>query len=95
MTDLNTPIKSKQKYIYLRALAQRDLTIKEKQDVQDESRTTVPETTYLPCYTSSKLEAMLREDVELGEVHNWVDDRKLPSRDEIAQVQAPACENSG
>lgn len=44
-----------------------------------------PETMFIPSYTSKDIQMLQREDKDLGILHSWLDDKILPSRDEVAQ----------
>lgn len=44
-----------------------------------------PGTMFLPSYTSKDIQMLQREDKDLGILHSWLDDKILPSRDEVAQ----------
>ena len=44
-----------------------------------------PETMFIPSYTSKDIQMLQREDKDLGILHSWLDDKSLPSRDEVAQ----------
>ena len=44
-----------------------------------------PETMFLPSYTIEERQRLQREDTDLESLHMWMDVKKLPSRDEVAQ----------
>ncbi|MEW8092393.1 MAG: integrase zinc binding domain-containing protein, partial [Candidatus Thiodiazotropha endolucinida] len=44
-----------------------------------------PETMFVPSYTIEDIQRLQREDTDLEILHIWMDVKKLPSRDEVAQ----------
>lgn len=84
IVDLGIPVNNCNEIIDLRSIVQKDRTIHNSQDMNSAEKVLDPEKTYLPCYTNANIESMQREDEDLIHLHTWVDNRELPSREEVA-----------
>ena len=52
---------------------------------QVESTEITEETMFLPSYSLTEIQRLQREDLDLIIWHSWMDEKSLPSRDEVAQ----------
>ena len=66
-------------------MLETDDTLQQQSHNDQNSEEIIPETMFIPSYTSTELQRMQREDQDLEVLHSWLDKNYLPSRDEIAQ----------
>lgn len=45
-----------------------------------------PELTFLPCYTFHDIEDLQRQDADLVHLHDWIDQKLTPQREEVASL---------
>ena len=64
---------------------QTDETVLQDEIKNSDSKEITEETMFLPSYSCTEIQRLQREDLDLGIIHTWMDEKKLPSRDEVAQ----------
>ena len=64
-----------------------EVKLKVRADTRDPDDIKVrPESTYLPCYTYKEIEDLQRQDAELMHLHDWIDQKVTPSREDVASL---------